>query len=70
MTYRVTDKTTGIEWEANGKTRRVESGQTASDFLPESVADLLKQGYIEEIKGGMIPEDDISTATLNTEELL
>lgn len=47
-TYRVTDKTTGIEWtDENGERQRVESGEEANDIPAESVASLLEQGYIE-----------------------
>lgn len=61
-TYRVTDKTTGIEWEANGQRRRVESGETADDIPAEGVASLLAQELIEEVSetkaaAVAIPED-------------
>lgn len=48
-TYRVTDRTTGIDYETPRGHRRVESGETADDIPVGSVAWLLQQGLIEEV---------------------
>lgn len=56
-TYRVTDKTTGIEWGKGEEKRRVESGETANDIPAESVKSLLSQGLIEEVVPGITTAD-------------
>jgi hypothetical protein len=66
-TYRVTDKTTGLEWIVDGKTRRVESGDSASDFPADSIPDLLAQGLIEEAGPGVPVDDDLDTQPLDGE---
>lgn len=69
-TYKVTDKTTGIDYETEQGHRRVESGETAEDIPAESVASLIEQGLIEEVTEPLTEEvkDDESDAEPEAEE--
>lgn len=68
-TYRVTDKTTGIEWAEGDTKRRVESGETASDIPEDSIPTLLAAGLIEEAGPGVpvVDDDALDTQPLDGE---